>query len=81
MTMQKRLTKKERFFNNITLTADDEVYVGIDVHKINTHPLDSVGHLPPSRAYPSASHSPSIATPFFRFGRSGLIAGSLPFAR
>lgn len=37
MTMQKRLTKKERFFNNITLAADDDVYVGIDVHKINCH--------------------------------------------
>jgi hypothetical protein len=60
MAMQKRLTKKDYFFNNINLTADDEVYVGIDVHKINTHPLDSVGHLPPSRAYPSASHSLSI---------------------
>ncbi len=46
--MRKRLTTKERFFNNINLTADDEVYVGIDVHKINTHPLDSVGHLPTS---------------------------------
>ena len=35
--MQKRLTKKGRFFNNINLTADDEVYVGIDVHKIKYH--------------------------------------------
>jgi hypothetical protein len=37
MTMRKRLTKKERFFNNINLTSDDEVYVGIDVHKIKCH--------------------------------------------
>jgi transposase len=37
MAMQKRLTKKERFFNNINLTADDEVYVGIDVHKVKCH--------------------------------------------
>ena len=37
MAMQKRLTKKDRFFNNINLTADDEVYVGIDVHKIKYH--------------------------------------------
>ena len=35
--MQKRLTKKERFFNNINLTVDDDVYVGIDVHKKNCH--------------------------------------------
>ena len=35
--MQKRLTKTKRFFNNINLTSDDEVYVGIDVHKINYH--------------------------------------------
>jgi len=37
MAMQKRLTKKDYFFNNINLTADDEVYVGIDVHKIKYH--------------------------------------------
>jgi len=37
MAMQKRLTKKERFFNNINFTTDDDVYVGIDVHKINCH--------------------------------------------
>jgi len=35
--MQKRLTKKDYFFNNINLTVDDDVYVGIDVHKINCH--------------------------------------------
>ena len=35
--MQKRLTKKDRFFNNINLTVDDEVYVGIDVHKVKCH--------------------------------------------
>ncbi|MHC5083553.1 MAG: hypothetical protein ACYTET_06405 [Planctomycetota bacterium] len=35
--MQKRLTKKDRFFNNINLTADNEVYVGIDVHKVKCH--------------------------------------------
>lgn len=37
MTMGKSLSKKERFFNNINLTADDDVYVGIDVHKTNCH--------------------------------------------
>lgn len=37
MAMQKRLTKKDRFFNNINLTVDDGVYVGIDVHKTNCH--------------------------------------------
>jgi len=31
--MEKSLTKKDRFFNNINLTGDDDVYVGIDVHK------------------------------------------------
>jgi len=35
--MQKRLTKKDQFFNNINLTVDDDVYVGIDVHKTNCH--------------------------------------------
>lgn len=33
MAMNKSVSKKERFFNHVTLTADDEVYVGIDVHK------------------------------------------------
>jgi len=37
MAIQKRLTKKDRFFNNINLTVDDDVYVGIDVHKTNCH--------------------------------------------
>lgn len=35
--MEKRLTKKDRFFNNINLTVDDDVYVGIDTHKKNCH--------------------------------------------
>jgi hypothetical protein len=34
MTMRKRVTKKNRFFNDINLTADHDVYVGIDVHKV-----------------------------------------------
>jgi transposase len=37
MTMKKTLSKKQRFFNKINLTTDDEVYVGIDVHKKNCH--------------------------------------------
>jgi len=37
MAMQKRLTKKDQFFNNINLTVDDDVYVGIDVHKKSCH--------------------------------------------
>lgn len=35
--MQKRITKKDQFFNNINLTVDDDVYVGIDVHKKSCH--------------------------------------------
>jgi len=31
--MKKRLSKKQMFFNKIDLTKDDEVYVGLDVHK------------------------------------------------
>ena len=31
--MGKRLSKKQRFFNDINFTADDEVYIGIDIHK------------------------------------------------
>ena len=33
--MQKRLTQKDGFFNNIKRAVDDDVYVGIDVDKIN----------------------------------------------
>jgi len=35
--MNQILSKKERFFNQVKLTSNDEVYVGIDVHKINCH--------------------------------------------
>jgi hypothetical protein len=28
-----KLTKIERFFNNVKLTVDDELFVGVDVHK------------------------------------------------
>ena len=31
--MNKRLSKKQMFFNKINLTKDDEIYIGIDVHK------------------------------------------------
>lgn len=31
------LTTFEKFFNNITLTADDQLFVGIDVHKKSYH--------------------------------------------
>ena len=37
MTMKKTLSRKQRFFNKINLTTDDDVYVGIDVHKTNCH--------------------------------------------
>ena len=33
MAVKKTLSRKQRFFNKINLTTDDEVYVGIDVHK------------------------------------------------
>ena len=32
-----KLTKIEEFFNNVNLTADDELFVGIDVHKRSYH--------------------------------------------
>jgi glycerate kinase len=32
-----KLTKIEKFFNNVTLTADDNLFVGIDVHKKSYH--------------------------------------------
>lgn len=37
MTVKKTLSRKQRFFNKINFTTDDEVYVGIDVHKKNYH--------------------------------------------
>jgi len=33
MAMKKRLSKKQIFFNKIKFTKDDDLYVGIDVHK------------------------------------------------
>ncbi len=32
-----KLTKIDRFFNNVKLTADDELFIGIDVHKKSYH--------------------------------------------
>ena len=32
-----RLTKIETFFNNVTFTADDQLFVGLDVHKKSYH--------------------------------------------
>jgi len=31
--MNKRLSRKQMFSNEVSLTKDDDVYVGIDVHK------------------------------------------------
>ena len=31
--MKTRLSKKQMFFNKVKLTKDDDLYVGIDVHK------------------------------------------------
>lgn len=35
--MATRLSKKQQFFNKINLTADDDLYIGIDVHKLTYH--------------------------------------------
>ena len=35
--MKARISKKQRFFNQIKLTKDDELYIGIDVHKTTYH--------------------------------------------
>jgi transposase len=35
--MKATLSKKQRFFNQINLTKDDDLYIGIDVHKANYH--------------------------------------------
>ena len=32
-----RLAKVESFFKNVNLTSDDEVFVGVDVHKKSYH--------------------------------------------
>ena len=32
-----KLANVERFFKNVNLTSDDEVYVGVDVHKKSYH--------------------------------------------
>jgi len=35
--MRKRLSKKESWFKKNNFTAEDEIYVGIDVHKVHYH--------------------------------------------
>ncbi len=35
--MKATLSKKQRFFNQINLTTDDDLYIGIDVHKASYH--------------------------------------------
>jgi transposase len=35
--MKATLSKKQRFFNQINLTKDDDLYIGIDVHKATYH--------------------------------------------
>ena len=35
--MKATLSKKQTFFNQINLTEDDDLYIGIDVHKLNYH--------------------------------------------
>lgn len=35
--MKTTLSKRQRFFNQINLTKDDELYIGIDVHKSTYH--------------------------------------------
>jgi transposase len=35
--MKTILSKKQRFFNQINLTKDDDLHIGIDVHKANYH--------------------------------------------
>jgi len=35
--MKAILSKKQRFFNQINLTKDDDLYIGIDVHKASYH--------------------------------------------
>ena len=35
--MKATLSKKQRFFNKINLTTDDDLYIGIDVHKASYH--------------------------------------------
>ena len=35
--MKTTLSNKQKWFNKINLTTDDELYVGIDVHKKSYH--------------------------------------------
>ncbi len=37
MTKRKRLSKKESWFKENNFTAEDEIYVGVDVHKVHYH--------------------------------------------
>ena len=37
MAMNDRISKKQKWFNKINLTCDDELYIGIDVHRKSYH--------------------------------------------
>ena len=41
-----RLAKVESFFKNVTLTSDDEVFVGVDVHKKSYHVALFLNNMP-----------------------------------
>lgn len=41
-----RLAKVESFFKNVNLTSDDEVFVGVDVHKKSYHVALFLNDLP-----------------------------------
>ena len=50
-----KLAKVDRFFKNVNLTSDDEVFVGVDVHKKSYH----VGSIPATRFF-AARHKISL---------------------
>jgi len=37
MAMNERISKKQKWFNKINLTCDDDLYIGIDVHRRSYH--------------------------------------------
>ena len=62
--MKNTLSKKQRFFDNINLTTDDDVYVGIDVHKKNWHIAiwlnDAIAHSRHSRYWCSCFFAAAV---------------------
>jgi hypothetical protein len=79
MAMNKRLSRKQIFFSEVSIVKDDDVYVGIDVHRdltdlaIRINDASIVDFVMPAEAYETRTTSDeSQVTRYVASGRPGL---------